>query len=206
MTGEAIPMATLPNLRDLGAYATEGGGTVRSGVLYRSGALDKVDDADAAALAKLNIKTVFDLRGTRERASSPDRLPKGARLVATDVLADSSGDGDALREVVSLASALKAYRTFFLELTEDANRPALFHCAGGANRTGWAAAATLMMLGVAQDDVVADYTASSDAKQADLQTSLDEMKQRYGSIESYFTVGLGIGPAGREELRTALVA
>ena len=206
MTGEAIAMKTLPNLRDLGGYATEGGGTVRSGVLFRSAALSDVNDADAEALAALGIKTVFDFRSASERGKRPDRVPAGARLVATDVLGDSTGAGDPFREVVSLASALKAYRTFFLEVTEDANRPALFHCAGGSNRTGWAAAATLMLLGAAQADIVADYTANSDAKQADLETSLDEMDKRYGSIESYFTVGLGIGPAGREELRTALVA
>lgn len=205
MPGDPIPMKTLPNLRDLGGYKTATGGKVISGALFRSAALSDLSDADAEALTALGIKTVFDFRGAGERTERPDRVPAGARVVATDVLADSSGAADPLREVVSLASALRAYRTFFLEVTEDANRPALFHCVGGANRTGWAAAATLLLLGVSQDDVIADYTASSEAKEADLATSLDEMDKRYGSIESYFTVGLGIGPAGREELRTALV-
>lgn len=206
MPGEAIDMKTLPNLRDLGGYKTEAGGTVSMGVLFRSAALCDVDDADFERLAGFQIKTVFDLRSADERGSRPDRVPDGARHVGTDVLADSTGDGDAFREVVSLPSALKAYRTVFLELTEDASRPALFHCGGGATRTGWAAATTLLLLGVAEDDVVAEYTSVEGAKREHLEAGLDEMNKQYGSIESYFTVGLGIGPAGREELRTALVS
>lgn len=206
MSGDAIHLKTLPNLRDLGGYGTEGGGTVSKGVLYRSAALCDVNDSDAESLATMGIKTVFDFRGASEQEKRPDRLPGDARLVVADVLADSVGEGDAFREVVSLPSALKAYRTFFLELTEDANRPALFHCGGGATRTGWAAATTLLLLGVTEDDVVAEYTSVDGAKREHLEAGLGEMNKLYGSIESYFTVGLGIGPAGREELRTALVS
>jgi protein-tyrosine phosphatase len=204
MPGDAIQLKTLPNMRDLGGYATDGGRTVRKGVLFRSAALNDVNDADLKTLEGFGIKTVFDLRSAKERGSRPDRVPKGVRHVATDVLADSAG-GETFREVVSLPSALKAYRTFFLELTEDANRPALFHCGGGATRTGWAAAATLLLLGVSGKDVMTEYVSVDGAEQEHLKAGLGEMDKQYGSIESYFTVGLGIGPAGREELRTALL-
>jgi len=37
--GELVPMATLPNFRDIGGWPTHGGGRVRRGLLYRSVAL-----------------------------------------------------------------------------------------------------------------------------------------------------------------------
>lgn len=206
MPGDTIQMKSLPNLRDLGGYESDSGGTVRPGVLYRSAALCDLDEADATALASYGIKTVFDLRSAEERDSHPDRLPEGARAVHAEVLDGSADAAHANREVVSRPSALKAYRSYFLEVTEDANRPALIHCAGGATRTGWAAAATLMLLGVSDEDVRDEYMAVKGAESKHLDAALDEMRKQYGSIESYFTVGLGIGPAGREELRTALLA
>jgi len=37
-----------------------------------------------------------------------------------------------------------------------------------------------------------------------LQAALDEMQERFGSIEGYFTQGLGIDDAGQQALRDAL--
>ena len=43
------------------------------------------------------------------------------------------------REIVSLPSALAAYRTFFVDIASDAHFSALFHTARPAkDRTGWA--------------------------------------------------------------------
>jgi protein-tyrosine phosphatase len=58
---------------------------------------------------------------------------------------------------VSLPSALSAYREFFSTIARDAQRPALFHCTTGKDRTGWPAAATLLLLGVSEEDVFYDY-------------------------------------------------
>jgi protein-tyrosine phosphatase len=41
--------------------------------------------------------------------------------------------------------------------------PLLFHCAAGKDRTGMLAALLLRLLGVGEDDVVADYVLSADA-------------------------------------------
>jgi protein-tyrosine phosphatase len=134
---------------------------------------------------------------------------------------------------VSLPSALSAYREFFSRIAQDAQRPALFHCTTGKDRTGWAAAATLLLLGVSKEDVLYDYELTNrdllpalkpvfehfraiggDRRllepvlgvQADyLHAAMDEMKQKFGSIDAYFGEGLGIDPDGQERLRDALV-
>jgi protein-tyrosine phosphatase len=259
--GRRIEIPSVPNLRDIGGYPVSGVGRVRTGLLYRSVELNHLQDEDLETFGALGIRTVFDLRTAAERSAEPDVVPEGTELVVCDVLKDSRtaapaalmkvlsdptlaeqmlGDGKAVqlfengyRQIVSLPSALAAYRAFFTDIAEDAHRPALFHCTTGKDRTGWAAAATLLLLGVSEDDVAYDYGLSNrdllpalkplfehfraaggdphlldpvlGVDQAYLQAALDEMKQRFGSIEGYFAQGLDIDEAGQRELRNTLI-
>ena len=103
----------------------------------------------------------------------------------------------------------------------------------GRLRTGWAAAATLLLLGVSEDDVLYDYeltnrdllpamkpmfehfrAAGGNPRLLEpvlgvdpdyLRTALDEMKQRYSSIEGYFGKGLGIDTVTQHRLLDTLV-
>ncbi|MFG2866572.1 tyrosine-protein phosphatase [Streptomyces sp. NPDC048338] len=83
----AIPAATVANLRDLGTLPLGRGRSVRSGRIFRSGHLDRLDPADTVVGA-LGIRTVVDFRTAAERADRPDRIPAGGRLLVADVLAD----------------------------------------------------------------------------------------------------------------------
>ena len=259
--GTLIEIASLPNLRDLGGYATRGGGRVKMGVLYRSTELGKLAGDDTTTFGRLGIRTVFDLRTEAERRSEPDHVPDGTQLVVCDVLADSQnaapaqlknalsdpalaeqtlGHGKAVtlfehayREMVSLPSALTAYRRMFTDILDADRRPALFHCTTGKDRTGWAAAATLTLVGVSEENVLADFMITNrdllpalkphfdqfaaaggdpalltpvlgvDASY--LRAAFDEMHTRFGTIENYFSQGLGIGADGQQALRAILV-
>jgi protein-tyrosine phosphatase len=133
------------------------------------------------------------------------------------------------REFVTLPSAKSAYRELFLSLSNPAKTPALFHCATGKDRTGCAAAALLTLLDVPHDVVMEDYLKSNDyiipmyRKQIDgfvvaggdslipltmfgvkkeyLNASFDEMQKYYGTIEEYFSEGLGIDTKQQEKIR-----
>jgi len=128
---------------------------------------------------------------------------------------------DANRKFVSLPSALAAYRSFYLDLIDE-NRTgaALFHCTTGKDRTGWAATSFLLLLGASEDDIRADYLETNtdlapalkplvDALKAKgvrtelldpilgvrdsyFDAALDELRTRFGSIESYARDGLGL--------------
>ncbi len=192
-TGE-LRIPTLPNLRDVGGLPTAGGGRVRTGLLYRSTDLSRLDDDGAAALADLGVRTVFDLRTEGERTGRPDRLPPGSEHVVLDVLRDSRamtpadmepvladpanaaaalGDGraeqffiDAYREFVELPSAREAYGALYAGLARAERRPALVHCTTGKDRTGWAVAALLLALGVPEELVLEEYLRSGPVMEA----------------------------------------
>jgi protein-tyrosine phosphatase len=252
---------SLPNLRDLGGHPTRGGGRVRRRLLYRSTELSRLEGTDASALARLAIRSVYDLRTREEREMQPDRIPAGAELVVIDVLEGSPeaspaklmelfsdvrataaalGGGGAIRmfeakyrEFVSLASARSAYGRLFSDVAAPEHRPALFHCTTGKDRTGWAAAALLMLLDVPDEAIERDFLRSNDlvmptfrhfldrfaARGGDpallvplievrpsyLATAIDEMRRTFGTIEGYFADGLGIDLPTQAALRTALI-
>lgn len=179
-----VLLETAPNFRDLGGIPVAGG-TVRPGALYRSATLAKLAGDDVAAVAGLDVRTVYDLRTAAERDGALDNLPASTRTVWLDVLADnaqnaaatgllmtdpaayaetiSDGRGiaqmeEANRNFVSLPSALDAYRTFYLDLIDEKRTgAALFHCTTGKDRTGWAATSFLLLLGADEADVRDDY-------------------------------------------------
>jgi protein-tyrosine phosphatase len=63
------------NARELAGLPTSGGGTLASGLLFRSDALATLTDEGLQALVDLRIGTVIDLRTDGERSRAADRLP-----------------------------------------------------------------------------------------------------------------------------------
>jgi protein-tyrosine phosphatase len=259
--GALIDLPSLPNLRDLGGHRTTDGRTVRYGVLYRATAPSRLTDADLAALGKLSLTTVFDLRTEAEQQAQPDVLPDGVSWVPCDVMADAGeaapaqmehvledptvaqqflADGQgmaymigAYRQFVSMPSADAAYRRMFSSILQPGAVPALFHCTTGKDRTGWATAALLLLLGVPEDAVRDEYLLTNDyllpalkpyfdmfaAMGGDpellrpllgvdasyLDAAVDEMRARYGTVEDYFAAGLHLDAAAQLALRDLLL-
>jgi protein-tyrosine phosphatase len=251
----------IPNFRDVGGHATLDGRRVRRGLLYRSVDLAGLDDGAIGWLADLGVRTVFDLRTAPERARRPSRGPAGAAVVVLDVLADSGqadpaafyalmadpprasielADGASehffvttYRDLVALPSARHAFTRLYRDLAADGVRPALVHCTTGKDRTGWAVAVLLRALGVASDDVLADYLRSDaeireafsfmvddfvakggareiiepmvGARASYLEAAFDEVGRRHGSLEAYLHDGLGLDDATLESLAAAFL-
>lgn len=255
--GTSLGIASVPNFRDVGGYTTTDGSLVRRGVTYRSNQMNPISAEDMRKIAALGLKNDFDLRTEAEREAKPDEIPAGVNIVSLNVLGDASGasamnleslfgdpkktnemlgDGKAAallvktyREFITLPSANVAYRQLFLDLSDSKQLPALYHCTAGKDRTGWASAALLTLLGVPEEKVYADFLKSNDyilppykpyidhfvaeggdpsimqdlmgVKAEYLRASFDEMSSRYGSIEGYFEKGLGIDRATQQKIR-----
>jgi protein-tyrosine phosphatase len=74
--GTTLGLANATNARDLGGLVTTDGRRVRSGLLYRANALNRLTEADIEAVAQLGLACVIDLRAEREvEMVGPDRLP-----------------------------------------------------------------------------------------------------------------------------------
>ncbi len=234
---------------------------MRLGLLYRSSALHHLADEDTGTFAKLGIRTVYDLRSDPERQAQPEQLPSGVRYVVADVLGDGMrgripqlmetvsnpelarelfGDGrgvamwtDQYRDFVRLDSARAAFGRLFTGIAGDVNRPALFHCSTGKDRTGWATAALLLLLGVPHEQVMEDFLLSAtylrplvepmmDAFRARggdpdllrpflgvvpgyLEAAREEVFSSFGTIQGYFALGLGVDAEIQLALRAALL-
>jgi len=66
-----IALPGVLNLRDVGGYPVDGGGSVRWRTLFRSDALHRLDASGVATLTGLGIKTVVDLRTQAEADIAP---------------------------------------------------------------------------------------------------------------------------------------
>lgn len=62
-----------------------------------------------------------------------------------------------MEQLVVGENAIKAYKQFFEILLQNSVTPLIFHCQGGKDRTGWAAALYLGALGVGKEQIYQDY-------------------------------------------------
>lgn len=174
-----VPLDTVFNLRDLGGYPTAEGRTVAWGRLYRSDDLGHLTGRDLDTVRSLGLRTVLDLRSDAEVAVatfpvaahpvSLHHLPVLTRTWHEEeedvlaVLADRATPYLVARYLDLLDEGGPALAAAVELMARPVAQPVLFHCAAGKDRTGVLAALVLSVLGVADDDIAADYTMSADA-------------------------------------------
>jgi protein-tyrosine phosphatase len=192
----SIVLEGAPNFRDIGGYATTDGRVVRSGRVFRSGHLARLTDEDLASLSALGVRTVVDFRSEfGVETFGTDRLPDGARYVWLPI--GAGGADPAMREAMEAGRFSKlpdlpaANRVLVREnaaefgrlmtlIADSANSPLVFHCIGGKDRTGIAAALLLSILGVPWSTVRGDYLASNRYFGASLEARLTDLSEAAG--------------------------
>lgn len=200
-----VPTEGIHNLRDYGGYALPGGARVKTGLLWRSGQHMEASEADLATLARLDIRTVIDLRGLSERANFPCRRPPqfNAHVIAYDGETTNSppheGGGGKVEMTPQKArermlavytrmpnnpAMLDMFTRYFAAL-ETRDGASLVHCFAGKDRTGVAVSLLLHVLGVNRDDVVAEFLLTNAAPTTHIleRQSLPRMEAHYGVIE-----------------------
>jgi protein-tyrosine phosphatase len=172
-----LPLGSAFNLRDFGGYATADGRCVKRGLLYRSGTMALLTDADADQLRGLGIRAICDFRRGNERQAEPT-LWHGAEvdyfcrdyqessgllhemLKRDDASADDMRDTMiALYRIIPIDHA-DSYRAMFTRIL-GGNLPLLINCSAGKDRTGVGAALILAALGVPRATIVQDYLATN---------------------------------------------
>ena len=189
------------NFRDYGGWKTRGGGTVRTGLLYRSGHHVEATDRDLSAIAPLGIHTVIDLRGQSERSAHPCRRVEGfdGEVVFYDGETTSSPphmdiDPDMTASDFACERMLAVYTRMpdnpamidmfgrYLNILVEREGASLVHCYAGKDRTGVAATMLLHILGVSEDDQRREFLRTNDSPTFDVlaRQSLPGIEARLG--------------------------
>ncbi|MEU5757400.1 tyrosine-protein phosphatase [Nocardia sp. NPDC047648] len=185
----SMQLSAAPNARDIGDYPTQGNGKLRTGVVFRTDALDKLTAADQQKLVAAGITAVIDFRSPAESGANPDKLPasipalarpvydpgndfylmvgkavQGGPAVQQQMFGDGKAAGimrDYYRWLVSDATARGRFGDAIRDVA-NATGPVLFHCTAGKDRTGWMTAILMTALGVPKGQVYKDYLESND--------------------------------------------
>ena len=185
---EKMRLKKLNNTRDLGGFPTADGRKIKRGKLIRSGRLYKLPESTVAALEKMHITTIIDMRIERERLDYPCTQINGARQVLlplvctattgithTKSMAKTMLDeskriktefGNADNYMASIYSHIlfddesqEKLKEFFGLVKAD-EHCILWHCNAGKDRTGICAMLLESVLGVSEELIVKDYCAS----------------------------------------------
>ena len=245
MVTQVVPLEGGSNFRDLGGHRTGDGRRVKSGAVFRSAHLGALTDTDRTAIGRLGLRTIVDLRGVNEAAETPHLVAgTGASIVGAHI---EPGVGERIRGAVADGSAspelmarfltdhyrdyprrcTPGFRTLFNVLSDGKLRPLVFHCTAGKDRTGFAAALLLTLLGVHWNDVMNDYLRTNElwtghigrypeltpdtraaiveARQPYLEAAFAVLRQEYKDPEGFAEKALGLETAALQRLRSDLL-
>ncbi|MFT3901322.1 MAG: tyrosine-protein phosphatase [Gordonia sp. (in: high G+C Gram-positive bacteria)] len=207
--------------------------------------ITQTPDPKMTGVDDLHLDVLADLMGSSGDATAsampaemnaaladPEKLHElRDQMKSIDVVGKMS---ESYRSMVSSGSGKKAYRRFYEGLLHQDQQPALFHCTTGKDRTGWAAASFLSLMGVDRDDVYKDYLLTNDrllpalkgvtdkwvaaggtpdevvpflgVEKAYLDAAFDELEKNFGDVAGYFTSGLGLSVDQQGALRDKFLA
>ena len=248
------------NMRDLGGLPLRDGGAIPRGRYFRADNLANLSPAGVAALLRLGVRTVIDLRHDEAARKLPNPL-QGHQQVAyfqVDMIGDHcsfasdvcdaawrDADEDSRYAALPLFAHLRDYCRWLDErqpqiltimelLARRRTAPVVYHCEAGKDRTGVVTALLLLLAGVPDLAIAADYThtARNNFRRLELlhrqrkqplairdaaeyarrvcpvelmPTFLFWLRSRYGDITSYLS-RIGLADAEVAALRTALTS
>ncbi|WP_300647797.1 tyrosine-protein phosphatase [Paenalcaligenes sp.] len=194
-----VTLEKADNFRDLAGegtpYQTTSGKKLKSGVIFRSNALE-LSDSDIKQLSSLNIRHIYDLRTPGEIALHPDTEIPGAKWENRNLLGwddvESVRTGFTERPEKTIAGAEEIYRlitndeharkeigTLLNQIAEN-DGAQIVHCSGGKDRTGWVSAILLHIAGVPRDVIMNDFLLSNDYSLQSITESFNKTASQKG--------------------------
>ncbi|WP_336986713.1 tyrosine-protein phosphatase [Altererythrobacter aquiaggeris] len=222
-----LPLTGIHNFRDYGGYAVAGGGSVRRGLLFRSGQHEDATGADLAKIDTLELRHVIDMRGNSERAAYPCRRSDNfaakvlfydgetAALAPHVEAAEGALDAQAAHAKMQRlysglpfrAPLIAVLRKYFAAIAAGEGA-SLVHCLAGKDRTGMAVALMHHAIGVHRDDAMADFLLTNSAGNIDarIEAGAGAIRAKWGPLsDDVIRVLMGVDARYLDAARDAVI-
>lgn len=127
-------------------------------------------DGETAAMASTSYE---DDQGKIARLTEWEKTPQGHDFLIKNL---NSMEGQ-MRSFVTSVNSIRAYSSFLRLLTDISSVPLVFHCRGGKDRTGWAAALFLSILNVPGEEIIGDYLKTARYNKERNKKRMDQYRQ-----------------------------
>ena len=165
------PERKLANFRDLGGIVTPHG-VLKRNLSFRADDVSSIDDEEAKRLADMDISLVIDFRDLNETQSGRGPIANHVEGYLNLPLIESSGEsGQVLHKIFDDTFSAEDLGNWYfylmgqvahlvsqgIEAIADSDKPVIFHCAAGKDRTGIFAASMLSALDTEDNAIVDDF-------------------------------------------------
>jgi protein tyrosine/serine phosphatase len=204
-------LKTTRNTRDLGGHPAAGGRVTVPDRIWRSDRQECPDPEDIALLRSKGITTIIDMRTEEDNITKPNRFQS---LDGFTFLNYPIKEGDSIPESVEAVPgsymniACSENMPRILKAIADADAGVMYNCAAGKDRTGVVTAILLMLCGVSDEEITADYMLTKECnrerfellrqrrpdvdmnivipRESFIRDFMDLFRARFGSVDGYF--------------------
>ena len=222
-------LKTTRNTRDLGGHPAAGGRVTVPDRIWRSDRQENPDPEDIALLRSKGITTIIDMRTEEDNLTKPSffRSLEGFTFLNYPII-----EGDTIPESVEAVpgSYINIARSEnmprILKAIADADTGVMYNCAAGKDRTGVVTAILLMLCGVSDEEITADYMLTKECnrerfellrkrrpdldmnivipRESYIRDFMDLFRERFGSVDGYFAC-IGLSKETKQKLLARLL-
>ena len=222
-------LKTTRNTRDLGGHPAAGGRVTVPDRIWRSDRQECPDPEDIALLRSKGITTIIDMRTEEDNLTKPSffRSLEGFTFLNYPII-----EGDTIPESVEAVPgsyiniACSENMPRILKAIADADTGVMYNCAAGKDRTGVVTAILLMLCGVSDEEITADYMLTKECnrerfellrkrrpdldmnivipRESYIRDFMDLFRERFGSVDGYFAC-IGLSEETKQKLLARLL-
>ena len=222
-------LKTTRNTRDLGGHPAAGGRVTVPDRIWRSDRQECPDPEDIALLRSKGITTIIDMRTEEDNLTKPSffRSLEGFTFLNYPII-----EGDTIPESVEAVPgsymniACSENMPRILKAIADADTGVMYNCAAGKDRTGVVTAILLMLCGVSDEEITADYMLTKECnrerfellrqrrpdvdmnivipRESFIRDFMDLFRARFGSVDGYFAF-IGLSEETKQKLLARLL-
>ena len=222
-------LKTTRNTRDLGGHPAAGGQVTVPDRVWRSDRQENPDPEDIALLRSKGITTIIDMRTEEDNLIKPSffRSLEGFTFLNYPII-----EGDTIPESVEAVPgsymniACSENMPRILKAIADADTGVMYNCAAGKDRTGVVTAILLMLCGVSDEEITADYMLTKECnrercellrkrrpdldmnivipRESFIRDFMDLFRERFGSVDGYFAC-IGLSEETKQKLLARLL-